>query len=314
MLKFILVGERLSTNSLQQDFDDLISQLATFSDIGLLRNNSRQVTISYTGMPMQATLEIPDYKLQENSDLLPPQQMILTCQKDDHLGLNLIRNVVGSIGFRVINPILGCFLPQDNQLIDVTTMELGPNLAWIFKKAGLKPLFNFQNSLTYYAQSLKDGSIHLINRHLLEYLLNSPQIKKIPADFSLMVAPDISRFIALQDRGLIPISFYKYYHNPTKIINLSGFNVEKLESDALITPIFFKFNPTKQQFVSQQLTDRTDEIKVGYSLLQYFDQLLEYLRIKSGYLAAKVAMDVDYGKGKNNKLLPRLTVSIFLDK
>lgn len=313
-LKFILVGEYTSANSLEKNFEDIISQLATFSDIGLLRNSSSTVTISYTNMPTQATLEIPNVKVRENSDLLPPQQMVLTCQKDDHLALNLVRNVVDSIGFRVINPTFGCFLPQDSQLIDVTTMELGSDLQRIFRKMGIKPLFNFQNSLTFYGQSLKDGSIHLINRHLLEYLLDHPT-NKIPKDFSLLVAPDITRFVAMQDRALIPISFYKYYHKPTKIINLSGFDTEKLENDILVALIFFELDRSRQSFRQREFQNapQIKKLTKESSINSAIRQMLKNLNFNSDYLAAKLDMDINYTVIPENTIIPRLTLSIFLN-
>lgn len=306
-LKFILVGEKNPSNDLQKDFESLIGQLATFSDIQLKKKGINTVTISYTGMPNKATLEIPKQNL--TSEMLPLQQMVLTCEPYDYIALNLMRNVVGSIGYRVMNPASNCFLPKDIQLIDATGLKFDPKLAKIFEQFDFKPLFIYQNGLIFYALNNKDKSIHLINRHLLEYFLNNdfeidPRKHK---DFSLKVADDISHFVALQDRALIPISFYKYYNNPTKIMNLSGFDISNLETDVFIYPLFFELDPMKQSFKQKHENIRVDKLRKGASLETYFNKL-------SSFLAAKVATDMEYAKDSEGALLPRLSVSIFLDK
>jgi hypothetical protein len=142
---------------------------------------------------------------------------------------------------------------------------------------------------------------------LLEYLRDNSQNPTSPRlrgarDFSVVVAKDIGRFVALFDRGLIPISYYKSTDSDLQIINLSDIDIYKLQRSVVVEKIDFLFDLEKQSFT--QNSSELIEIKKG-------KDLVKSLKIKK-YLAIKIAGDIGYslnGKG----LIPKLKVLVFLD-
>jgi len=118
----------------------------------------------------------------------------------------------------------------------------------------------------------------------------------------VVVAKDIGHFVSLFDRGLIPLSFYKCLDNDVKVNNLSDFDIDKLQRNIFIEKINFFFDAERQSF--SQNSSEIIEVKKGKSLLKS-------LKVKK-YLAIKIAQDVGYDL-KDNKLIPKLKVSVFLD-
>ena len=107
-----------------------------------------------------------------------------------------------------------------------------------------------------------------------------------------------------------------YSFKTTKIINLSGFDETAIEEDVVITPVFFEMATSKQAFQSMVNIPYLGEstIKKGSSIKSYLDQMTKNPFFKGKVLCAKIAGDVSYEDLKNGKVIPRLTVSVFLDE
>ena len=297
---------------LSLEFDKLVNYLGTLADFKIkVRGN--KATISY---PKSSTQSFLTNKIKKYSDTTISPQITFTCEKKDGETIRFLNSAIKNYGFRIFNPKTHSFLVNDDNLTDLSTINIEPELINIFNAYGLAPLFKYQNSMVYYAKELKGESIHLVNRHLLEFLLKNSDKTKKQESFSVKVADNISTFIALFDRGLIPISFYPYYFSPENIINYSGFNTTSLKLDVIITPVFFELVLSRQTFRPLKNIPYLGEttIKKGFSISSYLNQITKNPFFKGKILSTKVAADVSYEFIKKGLIIPRLTLSIFLDE
>ena len=292
MISYHLTSDQPGADA-KKDLQKIIDYLLTFvGDVGIKKENDGHATISYSDTLLTATLATTG---QRN------RQITLTCQKNDTVSVHLIKNITKQIGYRIFNPQTLSYMVNDPNVLDLTTADVDDDIRNIIKKYRLHPLFQYRDSLVFYAKDTS-GTIHLINRHLLEFLHKHPQKKLFKKDFSVAVAGDIGRFVALFDRGLIPLSFYKCVNEPKKIINLSGFSIDKMPQNVVIEQINFLLDVPRQTFVQHSSQNIT--IKKGQSLFRS-------LKIKN-YLAMKIAQDIGYDvQGKS--LVPKLKVLVFLD-
>ena len=298
LIKFHLIRDKAGNP--QEDLQKIIDYLITFvGEVSVKKESPSLITISYTDTPLQATLKTDK------------SQMVLTCEREDNLSINLMKTVTKNIGYRIFNPQNNSFMVIDPYLMDLTTIGVKPLIAQIFKRYKLTPLFKHQYALVFFAKDRK-GRIHFINRHLLEHLMEDTKKITLQKDFSIEVAPDIGRFVALYDRGLIPLSFYESYHHPAKLINWSGFDVNGFERSVFIESVFFVLDLPKQSFRQLSLTKR-DLVPKGGKLKDYLKKALKKSKLKNELMAAKVARDIYYDAGKKGKLVPRLILSVFLD-
>jgi hypothetical protein len=275
------------------DLKKIVDYLLTFvGEIAVKTDSKGSAVISYTDSPLTATL-----KTKNKLD----RQITLTCEDSDSVSINLIKNVIGNIGYRVFNQQTLSYLVNDPAILDLTMATVDPKIAKIIKKYGLTPLFRYRDSLVFFAKD-KKGKMHLINRHLLEYLSENPS-KILSKDmFSVVVAKDIGTFVALFDRGLIPLSFFKADGSKQNILNLSGMNINKISQNLRVELIHFSLDLPGQTFIqgeSQKL-----DIKKGKSLTKA-------LKLEN-YLAVKIPQDISYEK-KGKTLIPNLRISVFLD-
>jgi hypothetical protein len=299
--------------SLANDFKRIIDYLLTFvGDLEISKTTEDEVIISYTETPLKAVLKTHTPLSQKEG--ISSYQINLTCERDDNISINLLKNITKNIGYRIFNPQTGAYLVNDPNVLDLTTVPVELKVLKIFKKYKLTPLLQYRDTLVFFARD-QDGKIRLVNRHLLEFLLIGSRQDLLP-NFSIVVAEDINRFIALFDRGLISLSFYKYRYpsGDKRIINLSGFNLDRLPQSTIFNFIFFVFNHTNQAFDQIEVSPlpQTLLIKKGESLIKKLNLLLT----KSGqknYLAIKVAQDIDFVKQGGN-LIPALRTSVFFDK
>lgn len=299
-IKFYLVRDR-KVGNLEADFQKIIDYLITFvGEVGVKKEAKGLAIISYSETPLKAILKTDS------------NQITLTCEKEDNLSVNLIKNVTGNIGYRIFNIQTCSFLVNDPNLMDLTTVRTESEVAQVFEKYKLTPLFQYRNSLVFFAKDNK-GKIYLINRHLLDYLSQDKKKNVLQKDFSVEVAPDIGRFIALFDRGLIPLAFYENYHKPTKIINLGGFDPEHFERSVFIEPVFFIFDRPSQSFVQMDLT-RRDLLLKGQKLNNHIRKVIRDSKLQNKLMAAKLARDISYIPDQKGKLIPRLRLSLFLDE
>ncbi|PJC66317.1 hypothetical protein CO018_02515 [Candidatus Beckwithbacteria bacterium CG_4_9_14_0_2_um_filter_47_11] len=230
-----------------------------------------------TPRPAEDLKRINDYFLTFLGEIKPPRlkikanQIMVICPDNDSTSIPLIKN----LHLRIYNPRLKAFIPNDPNLLEVN--QTNP----IFKQYCLTPVFRYRNSLVFFCRD-KSGKIHLINRHLLEYLNSHPQTKKYQ-DFSVIVAKNIAQFIAKIDRGLIPLDYYQY----SALLNFSGLKL----SQATKRFICFQFDPESQSFLQ---TSR------------------ELNQIPKKYVAVKINPDIGYTPVKG-KLKPYVNVSVYLE-
>ena len=277
------------------NFLEKINQyLLTFvGDIEVKKESDTTAIIYYVGTPTVAFL-----------NLEKTEQVTVTVNPDDNVTINLINNLSKNVGFRIYNPQTNSYLLNDVNIYDLTTIKVDPTIQNIIKQYHLTPLFQYRDSLVFFAKD-SDESIHLINRHLLEYLVSNPQKKLFKKEFSVKVSENISQFVALFDRGLIPVSFHKYLNGNSKIVNLSGLNIEKLYTDMTIFPVYFNFDEENQSFTQNEssIHPNSINIKKGDSIIKNMSDIK--------YIAIKIAGDISYKKVKE-KLVPKVSVSVFL--
>lgn len=276
----------------EADLQKIIAYLLTFTGDINVKMDGALAHITYAESPLIATI-----KTSGDAN----RQITLTCEKEDHISVDLIKNITKNMNYRIFNAQSLSYMVNDPHVLDLTVATVEEATLNILKRYNLTPLFQYRESLVFYAQDTQ-GKIHLVNRHLLEFLLKHPYAKLFPKLFSIPVAPDLGRFVAMMDRGLIPLSFYKYINEPKNIINLSGFNIDKLSQNILIEQINFVLDPSKQRFVQTSSTERV--IQKGQSLIKQL--------VLKQFLAIKIAQDVRFSQEKDT-LMPNINVSVYLD-
>jgi hypothetical protein len=309
-IQYYLVRDSRVGN-LEAEFNKINDYLLTFvGDIAIEKLKEGLIEISYSEVNFKSTLEtgsnIPV------SDQIISSQILLTCEKEDNLSVHLLKNVTKNIGYRIFNPQTKSYLVSNPDMLDLTNANIKQDILQLIRKYNLEPFSQHRSALIFFATD-KKGQVHLINRHLLEYLIVNPETKVQKEDFSVVVSNDIGRFVALFDRGLIPYSFYEYINHRAKISNQSGFNLDTLNLDIIIDPIYFNFDLTRQSFIqsgSSSLNERFS-IKKGESVIKILTDRINKKGQK--YLALKFPIDIGFIK-KKQSLVPKLSVSIYLDE
>ncbi|OGG13660.1 hypothetical protein A2875_03570 [Candidatus Gottesmanbacteria bacterium RIFCSPHIGHO2_01_FULL_46_14] len=129
------------------DLQKIIDYLLTFvGEIGVTKQNEGHATISYSDTPMTATLAITG-KLN--------RQITLTCETYDAVSVHLIKNVTSRIGYRIFNSQTLSYMVNDPNVLDLTSAQLDAAIRSITGQYGLTPLFQYRDSLVFYA---KDNS------------------------------------------------------------------------------------------------------------------------------------------------------------
>ena len=303
-------------NIAMQDFDSpvtyyLVSNNSKHDPISDLELITRQVSTQDDIKILQRTSNILDYSYNEthhrvlitlDTDKSLNRYFKITCESIDNISINFLKIFVDDFGYRVFNPVLGCFIPASTDLVDLTTFRVDLDTQAIFALHILKPIFMFRNSYVYYAQN-GDGHVHLVNRHLLAHLrdLKPEDLPPKKLDFfSIQIATDLPQFIALFDRGVVPISYYETLHQGANIINLSSFNIHKLECNLTASLTTLVLDRVNQKFVSsKKYPDRQLVLTKGESLLSHFHK----------YLSLKISKDISF----DPDFTPRLSITLFLD-
>ncbi len=277
MVTYHLIPDR-SAKDLTIILKKISDYLNTFTgDIIVKQQNESEIEIIYSSTSFSATAKVDGEKI------------ILTTHEDDSITINLIKNISNNSNFRIFN-VKGYFLPNDPKLMDISSIGIDKKIFDIFKKENLKPVFQYRNSLIFFCLNKKE-EVCLINRHYLEYLIsNSTPLKLRGKDeLSIKIADNLSTFIALFDRGLISLVFPKYQNNDTKVINLSGFDIQNLDDNTLLQVTNFRLDKEKQQFIQESTTDKI---------------------INKNYLALKINQDYSY-KLIEEKLYKIINISCF---
>ncbi len=260
-------------NGSENSFRKIIEYLMSFvGDIEVKKESENTAIIYYIGTPSTSYLTLEK-----------TGQITVTISNDDNVTINLINNRAQGLGFRVYNPQINAYLPNDVNVFDLTTIKVDPTIKNVLNMYQLTPLFQLRNSLIFFCLN-KKMEVVLVNRHYLEYLLSLTKPQTLnPKEFSVVIAPNIAIFIALYDRGLISL------RNPdSRIINLSKFDLNNLPKDTKLNIINFSFDEENQSFVQQ------DTVEV----------------LPKKYLALKIGQDYTYAvlAGKLTKVI---NISVF---
>jgi len=297
-------------SNLEVDFKKINDYLLTFvGDVAVKKEKEGSIEISFSEVDFKSTLETGSSP--NASDQVVSSQMLLTCEKTDNLSVHLLKNITKNIGYRIFNLQTKSYLVNNPDMFDLTQIKVKQNILKVIDTFGLTPFSQHRSALIFYATD-KEGRVHLVNRHLLEYLIKNSKLVVKSKDFSVVVAEDMGRYVALFDRGLIPYSFYKCISRPDRIMNQSGFDLDKLHQDVVIDVIYFQLDLAKQSFrqVATSNLNQRFQIKKGGSAIKEMAAHLEKRGEK--YLVIKSGIDIDY-LVKKTKILPRLSVSIYLD-
>ncbi len=275
MVTYHLIPDR-SAKDLTIILKKISDYLNTFTgDITVKQQNESEIEIIYSSTSFSATAKADGEKI------------ILTTHEDDSITINLIKNISNNSNFRIFN-VKGYFLPNDPKLMDISSIGIDKKIFDIFKKENLKPVFQYRNSLIFFCLNKKEEVV-LINRHYLEYLLTTNHEPLITKELFVKIAPEISTFVALFDRGLISLVFPKYQNNDTEVTNLSGFDIQNLDDNSLLQVTNFRLDKEKQQFIQESTTDKI---------------------INKNYLALKINQDYSY-KLIEEKLYKIINISCF---
>ncbi|BCX15096.1 MAG: hypothetical protein KatS3mg088_779 [Patescibacteria group bacterium] len=301
-----------SLDNASLEFDKLVNYLSTLENFRVQIDNQKASLFCFES-GKQSFLA---FREKATSDSIFNNQIVYSCEQNDWQSTKSLNKAIKEYGYRLFNPALGFFLTNNENLTDLYNTIVEEKLKKIFRKFGLVPLFKYENSLVYYAQDIKNKSVNLVNRHLLEFLLSQEEIFGRKEDFSVKVADDIPRFIALFDRGLIPISFYKTASSKSNVINLSGIDLEETKEKIIVTPVFFEFVPSKQAFRNSPKTPFIKEnlIPKGGSIKDYLKAINEGSFFKGKIISVKVGHDIAFETDRQKNPIPRITVSIFLDE
>ncbi len=233
---------------------------------------------------------------------------------------SFLQFVAGRLEYKLFNPALGCFLPKDDSLVDVSLLTLPEKLIEVFRAKELEPLFRYGSTHMYYAKSLSDGSIHIVNPGMLEYFEKFGVLAgEKTEEFSYQVAKNLQIFVAKHDFHLIPENFYEYLNRQQRIINYSFIDMWNVNRKIFIQPLVLAYNPTKQTFdeVTAQTAafNKADKILAGENLDRALNRMVsEWMNLAETYDFALVSRAVRFDRDRHDILTPSLTVLIFFEK
>ena len=299
----------------KEDFEKMIGWLSGIKDVNTAILEKGEVGISYRNSP-QATFKQTDFQMLKGSE--PLSAMRIECVQTDFSLISILREMARVFKYRIYSTNLGCFLPSDLTLYDISQLIINEKTAEVFNTKGFKPLFNYQNTYLYYAQLQSNKSIHIINPGMLKYFEEYGVDKEKTPEFSYQVAPKLVKFVAMDDEQLIPFDFYKYFAKSLKIINYSSFNIWRVNRKVFVKPIIYEYDHSRQSYTpiasEKAAIHYADKICKGENLDIALKRMLrEELKLGDDYGRAKVNKNVGFDRDKKKLLTPLLFVSVYLD-
>lgn len=229
---------------------------------------------------------------------------------------SLLKAVLAKSPLRIYSKKLDTLLPASENIDDATFFDFKPEFSEVYKKIGMSIIFNIFRTTIYYTKKENEDSIYLLNSNLIEYFAKTKQFEETP-ELCYKVANNIEEFVSKYDVGLIPTNFYEFYGKSFKIVNRSNFDIENPGRKVFIKPYIFELNKADSMFhtlpgAKGSLLYMT-KIQKGETLdiaLKRF--LLEDLKVTDDYIGAYVGPIIDFDRDKENKLTPRLVVSVYV--
>lgn len=223
----------------------------------------------------------------------------------------------------------GARLPQSHALsLDHTIFERDKDLRTFFEKSNFIPRFagvdlkvpqDGRSALAiyppYYAENKFDGSIHIINDKMLDYV-SKRENQTLSAEFSYKVADSMSDFAMKYDFALVPTSFYQNYGVPIKIINETYFDVFNIDRKVFIDPYVWDFDDTHDRRYYKNIKTGMhlmDKVRNGEDLNDAIVRTLkEELKVSDDYIGARI-WGIEFDRDKEGILTPRLRISVFVN-
>lgn len=166
----------------------------------------------------------------------------------------------------------------------------------------------------YYAESKLDGSIHILNDKMLDYV-SKKENQSLSKEFSYKVADSMQDFARKYDLGLVPSSFYQNYGFPTKIINETYFDAFHISRKVFIDPYVWDFDDEHDYRYYKNIETGMhlmDKVRSGENLNDAIKRTLrEELKVANDYVGARV-WGIDFDRDREGILTPRLRISVYV--
>lgn len=173
-------------------------------------------------------------------------------------------------------------------------------------------------STNWYAINKEDGTVHFLNDNLIHYFENKREVE-MTKELSYKVAEDVKDFVRRANVEMLPDHFYMYYGKNTKIINYSGININNPKRKIFVKPYILEIDDINNEFYKIANQDSAllymDKIRQGETLDQTLLRIIkDELKIADDYLGATVSRALEYDYDKNDNLIPRLIVHMYIEK
>ncbi|MFH1601537.1 MAG: hypothetical protein ABIB61_01115 [Candidatus Shapirobacteria bacterium] len=316
-LIFYIIREKSDDGA--KDFSDFIYNLkGSFAGIETIQDSPTKVTLSghanyQSQLEYLSANNIPD-NFKDFSFCLK-----LTIGCEDYATFSRLRFYLFEQKdfYRIFSLQLKSFLPRDNNFVSLEFGSINIKTFEILRKYSLLPVFYLQINNVYYAAD-PQGTIHIINPYLLEYIYNKeiPELKL--SELSYPVANSINLFSAKADKELIPADFYEYYNKSVKIINKSFFDINHQNRKVFLKPFIFEFKPAIGEFYNYTGEGGAllfmDKIRPGETLDISLKRILSQdLKIADDYIAALVSKEIEFDRDREGILTPRLSILVYVD-
>ncbi len=222
----------------------------------------------------------------------------------------------------------GARLPESYKLsIDQTYFRRDKQVESFFRQSefiprfaleGIEQLGDGRQALSVYApyfvESKTDGSVHIINNAMLDFLLQKEN-QKFSQEFSYQVARSMNDFANKYDLGLIPTRFYQNYQKPVKIINETAFDVFNIKRKVFIDPYVWDYDDQHNKRYYKNIENGMhlmDKVRKGENLIEAIKRILkDELKVSNDFVAARI-WGIEFDRDKEGILTPRLQMHIFV--
>jgi hypothetical protein len=263
----------------------------------------------------------------EKGELLFKTELAETPREDDILFA--LRYTAERLSFAVYSNLHnGCRLPQAYSLaLDHSYFLRSKPLLELFEKSDFIPRYSWSGVEKmdderyvsviyppYYAENKKDGSLHIINDAMLNFLISKTH-QESSDEFSYKVADSLNDFGKKYDLGLVPQSFYQNYKYTTKIINNTYFDVFHINRKVFISPYVWDFDADHDTKFYKNIKNGViymDKVRNGEDLNSALTRFVrDELRVSQDYVGAKV-WGIEFDRDKEGILTPRLKINVFV--
>jgi hypothetical protein len=307
---------KTGTEDASGDYGKILSVLNAVSGLTVDHTGDTEVTLTWEEQGYTA-------RLAKNDSATSPmfstyKTMVLYADQTDMKSVTLIREIMIKFGYRVYNTRLNAYMPADPYLYDAEQLIPNEKFSRVFGMKKLKPVFVNTERGVFYCVNKADGAVHIINNALLAYFMSYDVGEEETPEFSYEVAPDLPRFSAMYDAGIVPTQFYEYFNRSLKIINYSYMNVWRITRKIFVLPLVVRYDRALQDFVDlmpeRSRVQFADKVRKGENLDIAIRRILrDELKAGDDYLRAKVSHIVEFDRDRDDILTPRITVVIYTE-